>query len=144
MYHYLRHMKYVWYIFPNISYHAVGTKESMSFKKCLSVFENKLLCEVSVWIYFLIFNWKLLFFKKIYLFIYFWLHLVFVAARGLSLVAVSGGFSLLWCAGFSLWWLLLLQSMGSRHVGSVVVAHELSSCGSWAQERRLSSCGTRA
>ena len=26
-----------------------------------------------------------------YLFIYFWLHWVFVAARGLSLVAVSGG-----------------------------------------------------
>ena len=28
--------------------------------------------------------------------------------------------------------------------GSVVVAHGLSSCGSWALERRLSSCGARA
>ena len=42
------------------------------------------------------------------------LHWVFVAACGLSLVAVSGGYSLLRCVGFSLRWLLLLQSMGSR------------------------------
>ena len=48
------------------------------------------------------------------LFIYFWLHWVFVAARGLSLVAASGGYSSLWFAGFSLRWLLLLQSTGSR------------------------------
>ena len=33
---------------------------------------------------------ELLFFKKI---IYFWLHWVFVVVRGLSLVAVSGGYS---------------------------------------------------
>ena len=79
----------------------------------------------------------ILFFFKIYLFIYFWLHWVFVAARGLSLVAASGGYSSLWCAGFSLWWLLLLWSTGSRHVG-------FSSCGSQALERRLSSWGTRA
>ena len=60
----------------------------------------------------------------------FWLHWVFVAARGLSLVAVSGGHSSLWCGGFSLRWLLLLWSTGSRHSGfssrstraSVVVA----------------------
>ena len=51
------------------------------------------------------------FFKLI---IYFWLHWVFVAAHGLSLVAASGGFSSLRCAGFSLRWLLLLRSMGSR------------------------------
>ena len=50
-------------------------------------------------------------------FIYFWLHWVFVAARGLSSVAVSGGYSSLRCAGFSSWWLLLLWSTGSRHVG---------------------------
>ena len=78
------------------------------------------------------------FFSKINLFIYlFWLCWVFVAARGLSLVVVSGGYSLLQCAGFSLRWLLLLWSMGSRRVG-------FSSCGSWALEHRLSSCGTRA
>ena len=60
------------------------------------------------------------------LLIYFWLCRVFVAASRLSLVAASGGYSLLWCTGFSLQWLLLLQSTGSRCVG-------LSSCGTWAQ-----------
>ena len=39
---------------------------------------------------------------KINLFVYFWLRWVFATARGLSLVAASGGYSLLWCAGFSL------------------------------------------
>ena len=62
----------------------------------------------------------------IYLFIYFWLHWVFVAALRLSLVAVSGGYSSLRCAGFSLWWLLLLWSTGSRCAG-------FSSCGTQAQ-----------
>ena len=73
----------------------------------------------------------------IHLFIYFWLCWVFVAARGLSLVVASGGYSLLWCVGFSLQWLLLLRSTGSRCVG-------FSSCSSWALESRLSSCGARA
>ena len=62
----------------------------------------------------------------IYLFIYFWLHWVFVAAHGLSLVAVSGGYSSLRCIGFSLQWLLLLWSMGCRCAG-------FSSCGTRAQ-----------
>ena len=75
--------------------------------------------------------------KFIYLFAYFRLHWVFVATCGLSLVAASGGYSLLWCAGFSLQWLLLLRSMGSRCTG-------FSSCGTRALERRLSSCGARA
>ena len=57
-------------------------------------------------------------------FIYFWLHWVFVAVRGLSPVAVSRGHSSLQCAGLSLRWLLLLWSMGSRHAGSVAVARE--------------------
>ena len=52
--------------------------------------------------------------------------------------------SLLWCAGFSLQWLLLLQSKGSRRAGSVVVARRLSSYGSRALEHRLSSCGAWA
>ena len=73
----------------------------------------------------------------IYLFIYFWLRWVFVAVRGLSLVAASGVYSSLQCAGFSLRWLLLLRSTGSRRVG-------FSSCGSRALERRLSSCGAQA
>ena len=85
-----------------------------------------------------------LIYKFIYLFTYFWLRWVFAAARGLSLVAASGGSSSLRCVGFSLRWLLLLRSMGSRHVGSVVVARGLSSCGSRALERRLSSCGAQA
>ena len=49
-----------------------------------------------------------------FIFFFFWLRWVFVAARELSLVAVSGGYSSLWCASFSLWWLLLLRSTGSR------------------------------
>ena len=54
----------------------------------------------------------------IYLFIYFWLCWVFVDARGLSLVAVSRGFS---CGAWDLgMW------------ASVVVACGLSSCGTWA------------
>ena len=43
--------------------------------------------------------------------------------QGLSLVAVSRGHSSLWCTGLSLSRPLLLQSTGSRHAGSVVVAH---------------------
>ena len=70
------------------------------------------------------------FLKKINLFIYFWLHWVFVAAHRLSLVAESRGYSSLQCAGFSLRWLLLLRSTGSRRAG-------FSSCGSRALERGL-------
>ena len=75
---------------------------------------------------------------KFYLF-YFLLCWVFVAACGPSLVAASRGYSSLSCActGFSLWWLLLLQSTGYRRAG-------FSSCGSQALELRLNSCGTRA
>ena len=80
----------------------------------------------------------------IYLFIYFWLCWVFVAARGLSLVAASGGYSSLRCAGFSLHWLLLLCSRALGAWASVVVARGLSSCDSRALEHRLSSCGARA
>ena len=65
-------------------------------------------------VFFLFFLNNLSFFKKNYLFIYFWLRWVFVAARGLSLVVASGGYSSLQCAGFSLW-RLLLWSTGSRH-----------------------------
>ena len=57
--------------------------------------------------------------------ILFLLRWVFVAAHGLSLIAASGGYSSLRCAGFSSRWLLLLRSMVSRCAG-------------------FSSCGTRA
>ena len=62
------------------------------------------------------FNLKNFLFNLINLFI-FGLRWVFVAACRLSLVAASRGYSSLWCAGFSLWWLLLLWSTGSRHMG---------------------------
>ena len=60
-------------------------------------------------------------------FIYF----LFLAALGLFCCtrAFSScseqGYSSLQCAGFSLRWLLLLRSTGSRHAGSVVVARRL-------------------
>ena len=56
---------------------------------------------------------QIFFFNLFILFISFWLCWVFVASRGLSLVAASGGYSSLWCAG-------------SRHVG-------FSSCSTQAQ-----------
>ena len=74
-------------------------------------------------------------FLKINLFIYFWLRWVFVAARGFSLIVASGAYSSLRCAGFSLRWLLLLRSTGSRLAGFSscgLRALELSSCGAWA------------
>ena len=58
--------------------------------------------------------------------------------HGLSLVAVSVA-QASYCRDFS--------CRGARALGmraSVVVAHGLSSCGSQALERRLSSCGARA
>ena len=48
---------------------------------------------------------------------YFWFPWVFVAACGLSLVAVSGVYFLLWCVDSSLGWLLLFRSTGSRCTG---------------------------
>ena len=59
-------------------------------------------------------------------FFFFWLRWVFAGARGLSLVAVSGGYSLLLCVSFTLQWLLLLRSTGSRSAG-------FSSCGTRGQ-----------
>ena len=55
----------------------------------------------------------------------------------LSLVAASGGCSLLQRGVFSLWWLLLVRSTGSRDTAFGI-------CGSWALERRLTSCGSQA
>ena len=72
------------------------------------------------------------FFKFIYLFIYFWLCWVFLAARRLSLVAASGGYSSLRWAGFSLRWLLLL---GARALGTW--AQQLWLVGSRAQAQQL-------
>ena len=46
--------------------------------------------------------------------------------RAFSIVVASGGYSSLRCEGFSLRWLLLLRSTGSRCAG-------FSSCSTWAQ-----------
>ena len=77
-------------------------------------------------------------------FIYFWLHWVFVAMCGLSLVALSGatlcyGAQASHCNGFSC---CRARALGTW--ASVAVARGLSSCGSWTVEHRLSSCGAWA
>ena len=56
---------------------------------------------------------------------------------GLFVFAVSRGYSVVAVLGFSMWWLLLLQSTDSRGV-------DFSTCGSQALELRLNSCGERA
>ena len=74
-----------------------------------------LFCKYNLSSYVLFFLLKHATFK----FIYFWLHWVFIAVHGLSLVVVSRGYSSLLCVGFSLQWLLLLWSTGYRHPGFV-------------------------
>ena len=64
-----------------------------------------------------------LFFVCLFVFIYSWLCWVFISVRRLSLVVASRGHSSSRCTGLSLSWPLLLWSTGSRHAGSVVVAH---------------------
>ena len=85
-----------------------------------------------------------MFFYKFILFIYVWLYWVFVAARGLSLVASSGGYSSLRSTSLSPRWPLSLRSAGSRHTGSVVVARGPQSAGSAVVAHGLScsvACG---
>ena len=62
-------------------------------------------------------------FKKL---INFWLHWFFIAVRRLSLFVSSRSYSSLRCMGFSLQWLLLFRSTGSRRAS-------FSSCGTQAQ-----------
>ena len=74
------------------------------------------------------------------LFVCVWLCWVFVAVRALSLAVAGGGYSLGVVRR-----LLLLQSTGSRAPQAcVVAARELSGCGSWAPEHKLSGCGSRS
>ena len=68
-----------------------------------------------------------------HLFIYLWLHGVFVAACRLSLVAVSRDYASFRCLNILLQRLLLFQSRGSRHTG-------FSTCGLRTLEHRFSSC----
>ena len=66
---------------------------------------------------------------------------MFLAVLGLH---QCGGFSVVAeSRGFSLCWLLLLQSMGSTAQASVVTVLGLSRCLSLALEHRFNSCGTR-
>ena len=74
------------------------------------------------------------------LFIYFWLRWVFIAARGLSLVAASRGYSLLQYTGFSLDGFSCCGAWALGARASVAVACGLSSCGSRALACRFSSC----
>ena len=71
-----------------------------------------------------------------------WLWRVFVATHGLSLVAVRGLLLVAVCG------LLVLEFLvaepGCRHWASLVAVHGLSSRGSRALERWLSSCGVWA
>ena len=85
------------------------------------------------------FNLCILFLKNkfIYLFIIFGCVRSLLLHAGFLLIVASGDYSLLQCAGFSLRWLLLLRSTGSRLMG-------FSSYGAWALECRLGSCGVRA
>ena len=75
----------------------------------------------------------------------FWLRWVFVAVRGLSVVAASGGYFFVAVCGLLIAVASLCcraQALGTR--ATVVVARRLSSCGLQALEHRLSSCGARA
>ena len=70
-------------------------------------------------------------------FLYFWQCWVFVAVR-VFLQLWWMGATLQWrCTGFSLWWLLLLQSTSCRSA-------RFSSCGSWVLEHRPDSCTSLA
>ena len=70
--------------------------------------------------------------ERVCLFTYFWLLWVFVTARSPSPVAAAGASLQQWSAGFSLWWLLLLQNTGSRHAGfRSCGAQALLPCSRW-------------
>ena len=88
---------------------------------------------------------SLSFFKWVpfnYLCIYFSLHWISVALCGFSLVVASRGYSSLWWLGFSLLWLLLLWSIGSRCTAFSSCKRGPSCCSLWALECGLSICGT--
>ena len=64
-----------------------------------------------------------IFFFKVFIYLFLWLCWVFVSVHGLSPVAESRGHSSSRCAGLSLSRPLPFRSAGSRRAGSVVVAH---------------------
>ena len=76
-------------------------------------------------------------FLRFILFTFWGVVLGLFSVHRLSQVVVSRVYSSLWWIGFSLQWLLLFWSMGSRYMG-------FSSCGLWALDPRLSSYGSLA
>ena len=77
-------------------------------------------------------------FKKIIVFIYFWLCWVFVANAGFSLVEVSRGYSLTVVHRL----LIVVASFVVEH--RLYRAKGLRSCGSQVLEHSLSGCGAQA
>ena len=91
------------------------------------------------------------FFKKnLQLFYYFWLCWIFLCSQAFLWLQQAGATVQLQRAGFSLWWLFLLWSTGSRmhgfqelqHVGSVVTVPRLQHTGSRAVVQQLNCCKT--
>ena len=119
---------------------------------CFIQLKNKFKKRINIFLLFFSFFKNLRFFKKQYflkkinLFIYFqpcWVF--FVAARRVSLAAASRGAAL--CCGAEASHCSAFSCCGAQALGTwalVVAARRLSSCGSWALECRLSSCGARA
>ena len=82
-------------------------------------------------------------FLNLYLFI--WLHWVFVAAWAFSLVVESKVFSLVAARGLLIAAVSHVAEHGHYSVRtSVVMTLGLSSCSAWALEHRFSSCGVWA
>ena len=121
--------------------YAFGTLGVLQFLK-LTVKENLLWDWSSLALQVILFY--LFIFLNLFIYFYFWLRWAFLLRVGVSLVAASGGYSSLRCAGFSLGGLSCCRARAPGARASVVVALGLSSCGSWAPEHRLSSCGTWA
>ena len=146
-----------WTIWITISFTVIFCNietllDSTQFIICIIVFSNSIRTSGIKYAYFfqttmwhqmlsLMFDLRIFLFFFFLRFIYcvFWLWWVFIAACRLSLVVVSRGCSLLPFSGFSLWWLLLLQSTGSRHGGLEVVAWGLR----WSAELRSSWTGIK-
>ena len=70
--------------------------------------------------------------RNFFFFFNIWLCCVFVAMCGLSLVAASGDYSSLRCAGSSLRGFSCFRARVLGAWASTVVAHRLRSCGAWA------------
>ena len=85
-----------------------------------------------------------LFILKFILFIYFWLHWVFVAVRGLFSSCSERGLLFVAVQGLLIAVATFVVEHGLGTWASVVVAHRLSSCGLRGLEHRFSSCGARA